>query len=144
MNRLHSYFTGEVIYILIGFAVLVNLSGLFDTIMGPDAALYASISKTMVLKNDLPAFTMQCSASYIFYLNWKFYSPDTTLQNITAKEFLLYLSDEQANQLASKGKKIRIFKKMDSYPITLLNMKFLNSKTRSQVVAKMDIALVKQ
>ncbi len=52
MNRLYSYFTGKVIYILIGFAVLVNLSGLFDTIMGPDAALYASISKTMVLKND--------------------------------------------------------------------------------------------
>ena len=52
MNRLYSYFTGKIIYVLTGLAVLVNLSGLFDTIIGPDVALYASISKIMVLKND--------------------------------------------------------------------------------------------
>jgi 4-amino-4-deoxy-L-arabinose transferase-like glycosyltransferase len=33
-------------------AVLVNLSGLFVTIIGPDGALYASIAKTMVMKNN--------------------------------------------------------------------------------------------
>src|SRR5215469_3313551 len=40
------------IYIFIGLAVLLNFTGLFNTIMGPDAALYASISKTMATKND--------------------------------------------------------------------------------------------
>jgi len=39
-------------YILIGAAVLVNFSGLFVTIMGPDAALYATIAKTMVQHHD--------------------------------------------------------------------------------------------
>ena len=33
-------------------AVLLNFSGLFVTIIGPDGALYASISKTMVLRNN--------------------------------------------------------------------------------------------
>ncbi|RZK82066.1 MAG: glycosyl transferase [Pedobacter sp.] len=40
------------LYLLLGMAVLVNLSGLFVTIIGPDGTLYASISKTMVLKNN--------------------------------------------------------------------------------------------
>ena len=95
-------------------------------------------------QNDLPVFTMQWSSPYMFYLNREFYPTDTTLQNITAKEFLLYLSDEQANQLSGKGKKIQILKRMDNYPITLLDIKFLNAKTRCKVVKKMDIALVKQ
>ncbi len=34
------------------FAVLVNFSGLFVDLMDPDAGVYASISKNMVLKND--------------------------------------------------------------------------------------------
>ena len=38
--------------ILIGLAVLVNFSGLFVTIMDPDANLYASIAKTMAENND--------------------------------------------------------------------------------------------
>lgn len=40
------------LYILIAAAVAVNFSGLFVTIMGPDAALYATIAKTMVLHHD--------------------------------------------------------------------------------------------
>src|SRR6201996_9604755 len=40
------------LYILITAAVAVNFSGLFVTIMGPDAALYATIAKTMVLHHD--------------------------------------------------------------------------------------------
>jgi 4-amino-4-deoxy-L-arabinose transferase-like glycosyltransferase len=94
--------------------------------------------------NDLPVFTTQWSSPYIFYLKRKFYPTDTLLQNIPEKEFLLYLSDEQVNCLVHKGKKIWILKQMDNYPITRLNIKFLNSKKRSQVVTKMDIALVKQ
>ncbi|MES2828301.1 MAG: glycosyltransferase family 39 protein [Bacteroidota bacterium] len=40
------------LYFFIGVAVLVNFTGLFVTIIGPDGALYASIAKTMALKND--------------------------------------------------------------------------------------------
>lgn len=40
------------LYVFIGLAVAVNFTGLFVTLMGPDAALYATISKTMVLHHD--------------------------------------------------------------------------------------------
>lgn len=40
------------LYLFIALAVAVNFSGLFVTIMGPDAALYATIAKTMVLHHD--------------------------------------------------------------------------------------------
>ena len=40
------------LYVLISIAVLINFSGLFITIIGPDGTLYASIAKTMVLKNN--------------------------------------------------------------------------------------------
>lgn len=38
--------------ILIGLCVLLNLSGLFITILGPDGTLYATIAKTMVQRNN--------------------------------------------------------------------------------------------
>jgi 4-amino-4-deoxy-L-arabinose transferase-like glycosyltransferase len=40
------------LYLFIGIAVVVNFSGLFTTIMGPDPSLYATIAKNMVLHND--------------------------------------------------------------------------------------------
>lgn len=40
------------LYVFTAFAILVNFSGLFVTIMGPDAALYASIAKHMVQYNN--------------------------------------------------------------------------------------------
>jgi len=40
------------IYALIALAVFANLSGLFVTIMAPDAVIYAGISKTMALINN--------------------------------------------------------------------------------------------
>ena len=40
------------LYLFILLAVLVNFSGLFVTIIGPDGTLYATIAKTMVLKHD--------------------------------------------------------------------------------------------
>jgi 4-amino-4-deoxy-L-arabinose transferase-like glycosyltransferase len=52
MTRLYNSVASNTIYVSIGLAVLINFTGLFNTIIGPDAALYASISKTMVLKND--------------------------------------------------------------------------------------------
>lgn len=42
----------KCLVILILLAALANCSGLFVTILGPDGALYASIAKTMVIKND--------------------------------------------------------------------------------------------
>ena len=40
------------LYLLIAAAVLLNFSGLFVTIMGPDGTLYATIAKTMVVRHD--------------------------------------------------------------------------------------------
>lgn len=40
------------LYLFIGIAILVNLSGLFIPIIGPDGTLYASIAKTMVQRNN--------------------------------------------------------------------------------------------
>ncbi|MBG6236464.1 4-amino-4-deoxy-L-arabinose transferase-like glycosyltransferase [Pedobacter sp. CAN_A7] len=40
------------LYAFIGLAVLVNFSGLWVTIIGPDGALYASIAKTMAINNN--------------------------------------------------------------------------------------------
>jgi len=42
----------KLLQFFILLAVLLNFSGLFVTIIGPDGALYASISKTMVLRNN--------------------------------------------------------------------------------------------
>ncbi len=40
------------LYLFIGMAVMVNLSGLFVPIAGPDGTLYASIAKTMAQRNN--------------------------------------------------------------------------------------------
>jgi 4-amino-4-deoxy-L-arabinose transferase-like glycosyltransferase len=40
------------LYLFIAAAVAVNFSGLFVTLMAPDATLYATIAKTMVLRHD--------------------------------------------------------------------------------------------
>ena len=40
------------LYLFIGLAALLNFSGLFVTIMGPDGALYAAIAKHMVQHNN--------------------------------------------------------------------------------------------
>lgn len=40
------------LYILTGLAVLVNFSGLFTTIVGPDGTYYAGIAKTIVQRHD--------------------------------------------------------------------------------------------
>lgn len=44
--------SATLLYLLIAGAVVLNASGLFVTILGPDGALYASISKNMVLRSD--------------------------------------------------------------------------------------------
>ena len=40
------------VYVFIGLAALLNFSGLFVPIMAPDGALYATIAKNMVIRND--------------------------------------------------------------------------------------------
>ncbi|MEZ2336499.1 ArnT family glycosyltransferase [Mucilaginibacter sp. RCC_168] len=40
------------LYLFIGMAVIINFSGLFTNIMGPDANLYAIIAKNMVQRNN--------------------------------------------------------------------------------------------
>ncbi|MBS1530983.1 MAG: glycosyltransferase family 39 protein [Bacteroidetes bacterium] len=40
------------LYLFIFLAILVNFSGLFTTIIGPDGTMYATIAKTMALKHD--------------------------------------------------------------------------------------------
>ena len=40
------------LYAFIGMAVLLNFSGLWITVIGPDGALYASIAKNMVVNNN--------------------------------------------------------------------------------------------
>jgi 4-amino-4-deoxy-L-arabinose transferase-like glycosyltransferase len=42
----------KLLQLFIALGVLLNFSGLFVTIIGPDGALYASISKTMVIRNN--------------------------------------------------------------------------------------------
>jgi len=44
--------TNKWLYLFMAGAVLINFSGLFVTIIGPDGTLYATIAKTMVLHHD--------------------------------------------------------------------------------------------
>ncbi|WP_214653007.1 ArnT family glycosyltransferase [Mucilaginibacter segetis] len=52
LNPLHTTIRTKWLYLFIGMAVMLNLSALFIPIMGPDGALYATIAKTMVVRND--------------------------------------------------------------------------------------------
>lgn len=52
MDPLHQPTRTNWLYLFIGIAVMLNFSGLFVPIIGPDGALYATIAKTMALNND--------------------------------------------------------------------------------------------
>jgi 4-amino-4-deoxy-L-arabinose transferase-like glycosyltransferase len=52
MDNQPSAIANKWLYLFIGVAVLVNLSGLFVPIIGPDGTLYASIAKTMTQRNN--------------------------------------------------------------------------------------------
>ena len=52
MNNQNTATNFKWLYIFIAMAVLVNFSGLFILIIGPDGTLYATIAKTMVLRHD--------------------------------------------------------------------------------------------
>jgi len=52
MDQSNSASYTKWLYLFIGMAVIINFSGLFVTIIGPDGTLYATIAKTMVLRHD--------------------------------------------------------------------------------------------
>lgn len=52
MTKLVPHSNSQWLHALVALAVLLNLSGIFVTIMAPDGALYATIAKTMVLHNN--------------------------------------------------------------------------------------------
>jgi len=59
MQHISSNQQTKWLYFFIAMAALLNFSGLFVTIMGPDAALYASIAKNMVLHNNFTDLFVQ-------------------------------------------------------------------------------------
>lgn len=52
MDQQNSAYQTKWLYLFIGMAVVLNFSGLFTTIIGPDGNLYANVAKTMVLRNN--------------------------------------------------------------------------------------------
>ena len=76
---------------------------------------------------------------YIFYLHRPFCNTDTSLRNVKGANSILYISDEQAKQLVMHGRKLRLLKTFDNFPVSKIDIKFLNSKTRPRTVEKMDI-----
>ena len=52
MHHLQSADKLKWLYLFTGLTILLNFSGLFIPIMGPDGTLYATIAKTMVQRND--------------------------------------------------------------------------------------------
>jgi 4-amino-4-deoxy-L-arabinose transferase-like glycosyltransferase len=52
MDKQNPAIAAKWLYLFIGIAVLVNFSGIFVPITGPDGTLYASIAKTMAQRNN--------------------------------------------------------------------------------------------
>jgi 4-amino-4-deoxy-L-arabinose transferase-like glycosyltransferase len=52
MDKPNATIATKWLYLFIGIAVIVNLSGLFIPITGPDGTLYASIAKSMAQRNN--------------------------------------------------------------------------------------------
>jgi 4-amino-4-deoxy-L-arabinose transferase-like glycosyltransferase len=52
MDKQHPAIATKWLHLFIGIAVLVNFSGIFVPITGPDGTLYASIAKTMAQRNN--------------------------------------------------------------------------------------------
>ena len=59
MQKVLSERSTQWLYFFIGMAVLLNFSGLFVPVMGPDGALYASIAKNMAQHNNFTDLFVQ-------------------------------------------------------------------------------------
>ncbi len=95
---------------------------------------------------DLPVAQLQneeYSHALEFYLN----RPLALVNekgNLPKKPFLLYASEAAATQLKQKGWKINLLKSFDDYLVTRLKGKFLNRKTRKEVLTKTLLVMVNQ
>lgn len=109
---------------------------------GSEAAFY--IDKNSI--SNLPVAQLR-DEQYIhaleFYLNRPlFLVNEDGKGNFPKKPFLLYTSETAVNRLKEKGWKIKPIKTYDDYLVTRLTSKFLNWKTRKEVLEKKVVVLV--
>ncbi len=109
---------------------------------GSESAFY--IDKNSI--PDLPVAQLQ-EEQYIhaleFYLNRPlFLVNEDGKGNLPKKPFLLYTSETAVNRLKEKGWKIKPIKTYDDYLVTRLKGKFLNWKTRKEILEKKKLVLV--
>lgn len=112
---------------------------------GSEAAFFINQNNT----SNLPVAQLQgeeYSHALEFYLHQPLYliKEEGENHNLPAKPYLLYASEASANQLKTKGWKIRIIKSFDDYLITRLKGKFINKTTRKEALRKMDLILVEE
>ncbi|MGI4020749.1 MAG: ArnT family glycosyltransferase [Janthinobacterium lividum] len=111
---------------------------------GSEAAFY--IDKNSI--PNLPVAQLQ-EEQYIHALEFYLNRPlvlvnEDGKNNLPQKPFLLYVSADGAKRLTEKGWKIKLIKSFDDYLVTRLKGKFLNWKTRSQVLEKKNLFLVEE
>lgn len=111
---------------------------------GSEAAFYVD-------KNSIPNLPVaqlqeeEYSHALEFYLNRPlFLINEEGKENLPKKPFLLYTSAVSVNRLKQKGWKIKSIKTFDDYLVTRLKGKFLNWKTRKEVLEKKELVLVEE
>ncbi|MGI4805417.1 MAG: ArnT family glycosyltransferase [Janthinobacterium lividum] len=111
---------------------------------GSEAAFYVDKNSMP----DLPIAQLQeeeYSHALEFYLNRPlFLINEDGKENLPKKPFLLYTSEVSVNCLKQKGWKIKSIKTFDDYLVTRLKGKFLNWKTRKEVLEKKELVLVEE
>jgi 4-amino-4-deoxy-L-arabinose transferase-like glycosyltransferase len=111
---------------------------------GSEAAFY--IDKNSM--PDLPVAQLQeedHSHALEFYLQRPlFVVNEDGKGNLPSKPYLLFATKEHIDQIIAKGWKISLVKSFKDYEVTRLKGKFLNRKTRKEVVEKKQLVLVEQ
>ena len=109
---------------------------------GSEAALYIDKNSNP----GLPVVLLQqeeYSNALNFYLNRPLLWVDANkTEDFPKKPFLLFASDLEIKNLQDKGWKVQFIKIFDDYLVTRLTGKFLNQKTRKQVLEQKDLVLV--
>jgi 4-amino-4-deoxy-L-arabinose transferase-like glycosyltransferase len=104
------------LYLFIGIAVLINFSGLFIPIMGPDGALYAVIAKTMAQHNNyvdlvnhgkdwldkphFPFWVTALSFKYFGFTTWAYKLPGILFLMMGAVYTYLFAKDLYNKEIA--------------------------------------------
>lgn len=111
---------------------------------GSEAAFY--IDKNSM--SNLPVAQLQeedHSHALEFYLQRPlFVMNEDGKGNLPSKPYLLFATKEHIDQIIAKGWKISLVKSFKDYEVTRLKGKFLNRKTRKEVVEKKQLVLVEQ